>query len=247
MYNSFTEVGTLLPGELLATFEPKFPVKEKRGGVMFVHGAGSNALYCTESYGDQNGRLKAVVGDGFTATSADNGGPQTWGNQKSINALSKAYGHTISRRGVSGSKVALFGDSMGGAVALNWAARNPEKVACFIGTIPVISIHDVHLNNRSGYRSLVDAAFDGWSADDRQGYDLGMPGGMRDRLKGIPMLIFYGATDQTCVPEVTEAFGAFLGSNVELVKMSLGHEEAAYRTPDRKRIVSFLRQHNITN
>lgn len=244
MHTGTMTKGQVIADELMCTWAPKFPPTPKLGGVMMVHGAGSNATYPLDSYGKQNERLAAVVDAGFTVTSADNGGSQTWGNQRSIDALDRAYGHTVSQKGATGSKVAIMGDSMGGVVALGWAAQNRDKVSCFIGTIPVISIHDIVSNDRGGYGSLASAAYDGWDAADRQGYDLSLSGGARTPLRGLPMLIFYGTNDTICVPSVTEAFKTAMGSSCTLVPMPLGHEEAAYSTPDRTRIVDFLKQYN---
>lgn len=250
MYTSVKSTGALAPTEDLCTFTPKYQDGVKRGGVMMVHGAGSNAAYCMDTYGKHNERLAAILDAGYTVDSADNGGSQTWGNQFSLDRLSLAYGHLTSQPGVSGQKIALMGDSMGGIVSLNWMRYNADKVSCFIGTIPVVSPNDVSVNNRGGYGSLVNAAYGGtWEADDKQGYDPLFAAQMLlsdlNQYKKIPMLIFYGLNDQVCSPAVTEEFAQRVGSNVTLVPMNLGHEEAAYSTPSRKTIVDFLDANNL--
>ena len=62
-----------------------------------------------------------------------------YGCDKALNIGDKFYQHIVSKYKLS-SKVTLEGFSRGGVFALNWAARNPLKVACIYLDAPVCNL-----------------------------------------------------------------------------------------------------------
>ena len=230
------------PGEGVVEITPKFPFAPVMPGVAFVHGAGSLATYILDSYGRQ--AVKTLrVGSRYPAISGDNGGAQTWGNDLSITRLG-GYLSALAARPDVNNNYALLGDSMGGIVSLNYAAQAAVKPKAIVLTIPVINIEDIRANNRSGYASLINAAYGGNYNEATRGSTKN-PYTMRAaaKLRGIPMLIMYGANDQLCLPQFATEFAAADAANRQTIALPYGHEEAAYSAVNHKLVVDFLKEH----
>lgn len=217
--------------------KPKYPV-------VHVHGAGGNSYTAIGFLGNGKPSPTNVMAEaGHSAVSAELGGPQTWGNVASRNAMDLSVNKALAMPGVKPGKVFLMAASMGGLTSFNWAAygTNKSKVAGIIAVIPVINTTDIKTNNRGGYASLVDAAYGGTYTEASYGAvhnpkTLAAAG----KFSGIPMLIFYGQTDAVCVPAETVAFASLVGSSVQLVPLSSGHDTASYSAVDNQRILDFL-------
>lgn len=234
------------PGDRTLVMRPKLPPYDPpSSGVMFVHGAGSSAEYCLDSYGNQNLVTSDVISEGYTAFSGDNGGPNTWGNSASISGLATSYGRLQSQSTVNADKVALIASSMGGLVAFNWTAQNTSKVSCIVGLIPVINTNDIVVNNRGGYAAAVKAAYGGYSEMVMGSrYNPATIAASGKGLQGVPMLLFCGVTDTVCVISEARAFASRPGMSVTLVGLPGGHSEDTYKSVDRSLIMEFLREHN---
>ena len=63
------------------------------------------------------------------------------------------------------------------------------------------------------------------------------------KLNGIPMLIFYGLSDQLCMPAEALALKAKLGANVTLVPLQGGHVIETYDEVNHDMIVDFIETH----
>lgn len=242
MLSTVTETGVVYAGETSVKLTPKFPFQPEMPGVAFVHGAGSGATYLLDPYGRQ--AIKTLrIGSRYPAISGDMGGDQTWGNDLSITRLG-GYLTTLANRPDANNNYALVGDSMGGLISLNYAAQAATKPKAMVLTIPVINPEDIRANNRSGYASLINAAYGGAYNEGTMGASKN-PYTMRDaaKLKNIPMLIFYGANDQLCLP--TFATG-FIASDPEYrtgIALPYGHEEAAYSNVNHTLVMEFLKEH----
>lgn len=210
---------------------------------MFVHGAGSTGTYCLDKYGRQGQLTRTVIDSGLAGWAGDNGGVASWGNQFDMTTLDAAYVALQSRPGVAPGKAALISGSMGALVSLNWAARNPDRVACIVSVIPVINPTDIYVNNRGGYGPQIAAAHGGWSEASRGAQWNPATMAPTGAYAGIPMLLFYGLTDTLCMPAQTEAFATTVGSNVTLVPLPTGHAEATYTAVDHAAVVSFIVAH----
>lgn len=246
-YSSSFNVGAVRSGEQVIDFYPKIAAPAPLPGVVFVHGAGSNADYCISMYGNQGGLTNRVASE-FPAIAGDNGGQQTWGNNLSAVSMDQYLARLQGRPDAHSTKYSLIGASMGGIVSINYAARATVKPSCIVLAIPVINPEDIRANNRSGYASLLNGAYNGGA-----GYDEATMGASYNpytmraaaKLQGIPMLIFYGATDALCLPTYVQQFAAADPTNRTLVSLPYGHEEAAYANVNHQQVVDFLKTYNV--
>lgn len=245
MISTTFKSGSVYSGENVVEVTPKFPENPEMPGVAFVHGAGSGAAYLLDPYGLQSSKT-LWVGSRYPSISGDNGGPQTWGNDLSTTRLG-GYISALAARPDTTNNYALVGDSMGGIVSLNYAAQATVKPKAIVLTIPVLNIEDIRLNNRSGYGPSINTAYGGAYDEATMGATKN-PHTMRAaaKLKGIPTLIFYGATDNLCLPEFATAYAAADPTFRTAVSIPRGHEEGAYTyvtQTERGRLMAFLKQH----
>lgn len=133
--------------------------RQSPGGVpvIFCHGllVGAVQSFATE------GEVQRQLADRFEVTSggADLGGLSTWGNDASIAAVTALITYMGSTFGTRTDLVGLYGTSMGGCTALNWAMRNPTKVAALALSVPVVSLQGIHDRDPLGIAALVDTAY----------------------------------------------------------------------------------------
>lgn len=223
---------------------PNFIPGLARYPILYTHGAGSNAD-ALKNYGSSGVRLNYVADGGVYGVSADYGGPQTWGNDVAISAMDAAYNYLMSHSKTKKGKVALCGGSMGGLNALVWAAANPDKVSCMSIYIPVIDLVGIWENNISGFRSLIDTAHGGWNTGSMASRKDPLTMAKEGKFKNFPILINYGSTDQICLPEKTEAFAAYVGSNVTMHKLAGGHAESTENQVDRLAESEFILENSL--
>lgn len=237
-----TAYSGVVAGEKHVIIEPKFRPQTPAPGIMFVHGAGSDAFYSVVPTGMQSTMTNTLVdGSGGLAISHDLGGTTTWGNATALSRMTSAYNHLQSLPGVAPGPVWLISGSMGCHTSLNWAAQNKTKVAGVISVIPVINPTDIVTNNRMGYAASVNSAYSGgWSEATYGAVYNPQTLATAGKLTGIPMLFFYGTTDALCVPAQTEAFAAKPGMNVTLVPIADGHEMSTYDKVDHPRALAFM-------
>jgi len=234
--------GKLSPGEYHVELTPKVKPSTPKHAVVNLHGAGGTGLTVLGWLGDgKPGTPTYVAQAGYSAIAADAGGTQTWGNQAAIDGAERSYGRSQALPGVKAGKVFLIGASMGGLSALNWAAANPNRVAGVALIIPVINPNDVKVNDRGGYASLVNTAHGGT-------YDEATMGSTKNprtmaaagKFDDIPILIFYGLTDDVCVPAEAVGFAADAGPNTTLIPLDSGHDFLSYTSVDNQEIIDFF-------
>ncbi|WP_162178488.1 alpha/beta fold hydrolase [Mycetocola saprophilus] len=187
-----------------------------------------------------------VAAAGYSATSGENGGPQTWGNLASLRGVDahNALGQALPN--VKTGKTALISGSMGGLISMNWAAANPDKVSCIVSVIPVCNVTDIVTNDREGYAQFANSAYTGGWSESAYGaghnpFTLSQAG----KLAGIPMLFFYGLTDKLCIPTWPEQMKRHAGNNITLVPLQSGHDYDSYAAVNQPMIVDFLNTHNV--
>lgn len=220
---------------------------------MFVHGAGSTSTYCISPLGSQSTVTNTIVDQGgHVGIAQDLGGLETWGNATARSHMTLTYNHLMANHDVKDEKVFLMFGSMGGITSLNWTAQNASKVAGIIGVIPVINPNDIQLNNRWNYGPSIDAAYGGDYQEATYGstsnpHTMALTG----VYAGIPMLFFYGLTDDLCLPIYCEQFADranALGGLVTIVGINDGHTFSCYDTvanpTNRQMILDFLAEHN---
>lgn len=193
--------------------------RNRPGGtpVILCHGYNIGALQWYASEGEMAHRMC----DAFevTAVGADLGGTSTWGNAASITALDALITWAGTNHNTSTSKVALYGTSHGALTALNWAMRNPSKVAAIALTIPAVSLQGIHDRDPAalGLQAAIDAAY-----TNHAGYLAALSArdpSTADNLRTLRALgpvtrVWYSTTDNIIdVPEVT-TFGAGTGATL---------------------------------
>lgn len=244
---STLKYGTFVTGEYHVEILPKYAPPTPLPGVLHVHGAGGTGLTAINFYGDGDKHATNEFAEaGYVSLSPDLGGPQTWGSAAITDKMTAAVNYLHMLPNVAPGKVVLYGQSAGGLAALNWAAANPSLVSCIVLIVPVVNLTDIKVNNRTGYASLVDAAYGG-------NYSEAVYGSTRNpktmaaagKYANIPILIHYGLTDTTCVPAETEQFAAIIGDTVDLVSHPTGHDMVTYESIDNRSLVDWVNANRL--
>lgn len=150
-----------------------------RPAIIFPPGHTGDAF----GFGPQNGGLsfepvRALAQSGFACFSIDGGGPATWGGPVAQTAMANAVAHALALFG--GTKVGLFGFSMGGATCSNYVKRNAAKVAGVWLSDPVLDLDYVH--STAGYTPAYTVAPAGptapagWAAEAEAAYSTNAAG-----------------------------------------------------------------------
>lgn len=204
------------------------------------HGAGGD-YSVAGNYGNQALVAKTLTTRGVVDITADYGGPHTWGNNASMQAMTDAYNYLQTQTEAKKGKVLLRGGSMGGLTALVWAAANPTKVAAICIDLPVLDLEDIWWGNYGGYKADINAAYGGayTAAMSATKSPLRMAqSGVYFDL-GIPMLIHYGTTDALCLPVKTQEFISLVPSAIGVPVVG-GHSDSTYLKIDRERQIDFM-------
>ena len=242
MFSVTARQGIVPQDDAYIRMSPKFTPKND-ALVGMVHAAGAYASDPLQASIYRQSLLTRQIASRYAVFSGDNGGPQTWGNPTSVQALQANLAYTQTDPKVSDSVYALIGNSMGGLVALNHTAQATLKPQAIVCVIPVVNTQDIVTGDRGGYAYLVNDAYPGGYSDSIYG-QTSNPFLLKDssKLADIPMLIIYGTKDTVCLPEYTEAF-IQADSARHGVAMNYGHEYALYNAVDHNLIVDFINQH----
>ncbi len=235
-------VGTVSSGDGALLWAPKFKPALPKFGVLHAHGAGGYAQNAIDPTGLQSSLYGGVVNDGSVLFAGDYGGPANWGASNAMVRMTAAYNYLQTQPNVKPGKVVLMGGSMGALCCLNWAAANPDKVACVVGIIPVINLNDIVVNNRGGYGAEASAAYGTWSESTYGAtYNPKTMAGL-GKYNGLPILLFYGTTDTLCIPAETQAFGSLVGLNATLVPVAGGHDYGTWAGVNHQQVWNFIKQ-----
>ena len=149
-------------------------------------------------------------------------------------------------------KVALVGLSRGGLYCYNWAAANPEKVACIYGDAPVCDFKSWPGGKGKGKGSerdwkLVLRCYGFKDEAEALAYDMNPVDNLEPLAKAkVPLLHVYGDADESVPWEentgrVAERYRK-LGGHIELIaKGGVGHHPHGLDDPTP--IVEFIRKH----
>lgn len=207
--------------------------------IIWHHGAGGETYWLepkNEPALTQHQRLmRALLNAGYAIYSGDFGTPAShrWGNDHNMGRLDAAWTY-LTGRGF-GSKLGLWGTSMGHLSLFNWAHRNIAKVACGVGTIGVTDA-DWTFNNLAGINVNMNAAYDGtgnnlptgqW-AGNKATRDPMLITGVAATVGTVPWKLYWSAGD-TYVGGQTQAdaLAARLGVNAASIQSgSSGHADS---------------------
>lgn len=174
--------------------------------------------------------FQAIAGGATNpVVAADLAGPSTWGNDSVVatggaiddllawaNNPATAPDAVVTGGPVFGTrtdKVALFAESMGCLNALNWAWRNPGKVAAIVLRAPVVALDAFHDRNSGTFGAIIEAAYGGAPGyeaalathDPMLNLDLIRPFGHRIQL-------WAGTSDEFIPPSEAQAFAELVGA-----------------------------------
>ena len=170
-----------------------------------------------------------------------------YGSSRAVEAWDAFYAHMIGTHDLA-RKVALEGMSRGGMIIYNWAAQNPEKVACLYGDAPVCD-----LRSWPGGKGEGKGSEPSWR-EALKVYDLteekasAFKGNPIDNLEPlvrakVPILHVIGDADKVVPPSensaVVEKRYRELGGDIKVIsKPGVGHHPHALKNP--KPIVDFI-------
>lgn len=179
--------------------------------------------------------------------------PDLLGGPPAVKAWNQCYSKLTTEYGLA-PKVALVGLSRGGLYCYNWAAQNPEKVACIYGDAPVCDLKSWPGGKGAGKGSPKD-----WQlamkvyafANEQEALDF--RGNPIDQLEplarsGVTLLHVYGDADdvvpwQENTQVVSRRYTALGGSIVLIGKSGVGHHP--HGLDDATPIVEFIERHSL--
>jgi pimeloyl-ACP methyl ester carboxylesterase len=161
--------------------------------------AGNPWIWRTEFFGHEPQADLALLGKGFHAAYMDV--QNMYGAPVAMGHMDAFYTYLTSQRGLA-PKVTLEGFSRGGLFAFNWAAKNPEKVACIYADAPVCDFKSWPGGKGRGKGSSADwdllKKVYGFSEDDAMRYPLNPVDNLKPLAAAkIPLLLVCGEADTT--------------------------------------------------
>ncbi len=219
MRTSYTS-GLIYSGESEVTCSPSM-INPPKKYCISVHGAGDDC-WKWMTIPTRWPVMQAIARAGYTFISADLGGPQTWGNQTQQDRITGVYNY-IQSLGPGNEEVLVVGQSMGGLGSLIWAANNKSKVkrvACLISVISLNSIYDMG----GMYADLINSAYGGnYNKQTMSEYRDPLTMANIGKMSGVDIAIWYGASDQLCLPKYAAEFSRVTGAIS--YEVPGGHEE----------------------
>ncbi len=195
----------------------------------------------------------ALLGDGFHVVYLKV--PDMLGCPDAVAAWNALYAELTGKYGFA-KKAALVGLSRGGLYVYNWAAANPDKVACIYGDAPVCDFKSWPGGKGKGKGSprdwqLVMERYGFQSEAEALAYDKNPVDSLVPLAKaGVPLLHVYGDADDV-VPwdentgVVAERYRKLGGSITLIAKPGVGHHP--HGLDDSTPIIQFIRKHAGSN
>jgi alpha-beta hydrolase superfamily lysophospholipase len=209
-------VGVITAGEAMYLLSPHGRVDPAdRKCIIALHGHGANALQFSVIGGWAGGQhVQNLAHNGYYVLSIDAGGATTWNNKKAMDAITAAYNYARTVLGIPGTRIALFGWSMGGGNSLQWFKENPAKVCGAYVWAPMTNLTTFH--NDPTRTAEIDAAYappssvSGYSSGDYStnavGHKISGDGNFAPWQTGIPIHVAHGDADTTVALSQSQAF-----------------------------------------
>ncbi len=205
-------------------------------------------IWRTEFFGHEPQGDVALLGKGCYAVYMDV--QNMYGGPEAMKHMDAFYDFLTGKAGLS-KKTVLEGFSRGGLFAFNWAARNPDRVACIYVDAPVCDFRSWPGGKGKGQGSPDDwkrcLAVYGLTEAEAMDYKLNPVDNLAPLAKaGIPLLHIVGDAD-VVVPldentAVVEKRYKAMGGPIEvIVKQGVGHHP--HSLPDPTPIVDFVMSH----
>lgn len=237
-WNGYEQRTFTVDGRNCLLVVPKAPAEEKPW------------IWRAEFFGHEPQADLALLDRGFHVAYIDV--QNLYGAPKALDAMDRFYAHLVETRGLS-KKTVLEGFSRGGLFALNWAARNPDRVACIYNDAPVCDFKSWPGGRGKGKGSPGD-----WKLC-LEAYGLSLAEGLAYRRNPVdnleplakakvPLLHICGDADDVVPIEentrLLERRYLALGGDITVIaKPGVGHHPHSLRDP--KPIVEFIMKHAL--
>jgi pimeloyl-ACP methyl ester carboxylesterase len=194
----------------------------------------------------------ALLHEGFHLTYCDVAG--LFGSPRAVTHWNAFYQVMTDKHGLA-KRPALEGMSRGGLIMYNWAAANPDKVACIYGDAPVCDFKSWPGGKGEGkggggaWRQCLDA-YD-LSEADAFAYARNPVDNLKPLARaGVPLLHVVGDADDVVPVEenttIMETRYRKLGGSIQVIhKPGVGHHPHSLEDP--APIVAFILQHTVPN
>lgn len=171
--------------------------------------------------------LRPIAAWGHPVFVPNAGGPSTWGNQTSVDAVTAVVTWAATAYGTRTDYVALAAESMGALTALNWAVQNPTKVAAVWLRVPCLGLQWTH-DNVPTFSGLIDSAYGGTVSEAE--YDTYDPMRNTDTIRRFRnrARIWATASDEFFPLAKTAEFAGQLGIDLDVIG---GTHADGYDTP----------------
>jgi pimeloyl-ACP methyl ester carboxylesterase len=237
--SGYTATAVTGTNETYITIVPSDYVPFTKPAVVALHGAsGTEEQFLGSWPASLRDIVTAIVAAGYPMICPYAAG-NSWGNLTAMDRITEAVAVARTGLGATTAPVVLFGGSMGGANALNWAKRNLADTACVVGAVPVSDISDIHTNNRSGLAGQINTAHSTWTEETR-GADHNPATFAATALAGLPYQAWGATSDTTCLPATVEAVAtAISGTYTEVA----GDHTSSMANVVPATVVSFIEEH----
>lgn len=211
--------------------------------------AGQPWIWRTEFFGHEPQGDLALLASGFHVAYIDV--QNLYGAPVAMGHMDALYSHVRKEFGLS-PKTVLEGFSRGGLFSLNWAARNPDKVACVYNDAPVCDFKSWpggkgKAKGSTGDWERLKSAYGFQSDDDAIAYKLNPVDNLKPLAAArIPLLHVCGETDDVVPIEensrlVAERYQQLGGPMTLISKPHCNHHPHSLKDP--ARIVNFVLTH----
>lgn len=229
----------------------EFSFKEKDAKIVFPNvEPNGHWVWRARFWGHEPQTDKALLDNGFHVVYIDVS--NLFGNQEAVELWNNFYTHCREKYALN-EKVVLEGMSRGGLIIYNWAAQNPEKVACIYADAPVCDIKSWPggLYEGKGSEKDWDTCLEAHSLDQKTVLDFkGIPlyTSAEVAKAGIPVLHVYGTSDKV-VPHtentllLAKTFKENDGDITLIPKEGIGHHPHSLKDP--KPIVDFILENTL--
>jgi pimeloyl-ACP methyl ester carboxylesterase len=147
----------------------------------------------------------------------DVGGTTSWGNPTSVTRMGdlKTYAQGVVWGAKSGA-VYVYGGSMGGAVACNWARQNIASVKALALAGPILDLDDFHDQNLGGFQAEINTAYTD-SATFESLVPTHSPFAYAAALASLPIKVWYSTGDELALPAKVTSFASTTGAQTEVI------------------------------
>lgn len=203
------------------------PAPAARGHVLFFHGNGGNLSHRLHSLGDLHAAGYSVLILSYRGYGLSEGRPSEEGTYRDAQS---AWAHLVEERGVAPGSIALFGRSLGGAVAAWLASRTAPGALVLESTFT--SVPDLAAELYPFLPVRLVSRFD---------YDTAS---LLPRVRA-PVLVVHGGEDEIVGFSHGERLFALANEPKEFLELEGGHNEGFLMTGERYRagIAGFLSRH----